>query len=129
MPITSPSRLKSGPPELPGLMAASVWMMSPAVKTPPPVVECRESRVRPSAETMPVVMVLLSPKGLPMAITVCPTCRASESPRGSGCSSPAGAFTLTTAMSESRSVPTTVPYALNPLVKSTSTCVEPSTTW
>ena len=26
MPITSPSRLNSGPPELPRLMAASVWM-------------------------------------------------------------------------------------------------------
>ena len=25
-PTTSPSRLTSGPPELPGLMAASVWM-------------------------------------------------------------------------------------------------------
>ena len=26
MPTTSPWRLSSGPPELPGLMAASVWM-------------------------------------------------------------------------------------------------------
>ena len=26
MPITSPSRLTSGPPELPGLIEASVWM-------------------------------------------------------------------------------------------------------
>ena len=25
-PMTSPARLSSGPPELPGLMAASVWM-------------------------------------------------------------------------------------------------------
>ena len=28
MPMTSPRRLTSGPPELPGLMAASVWMKS-----------------------------------------------------------------------------------------------------
>ena len=28
MPITSPSKLNSGPPELPWLMAASVWMKS-----------------------------------------------------------------------------------------------------
>ena len=28
MPITSPCQLRSGPPELPGLMAASVWMAS-----------------------------------------------------------------------------------------------------
>jgi hypothetical protein len=27
-PITSPSALTSGPPELPGLMEASVWIMS-----------------------------------------------------------------------------------------------------
>ena len=27
-PTTSPSALVSGPPELPGLMAASVWIMS-----------------------------------------------------------------------------------------------------
>ena len=27
-PITSPRALVSGPPELPGLMAASVWIMS-----------------------------------------------------------------------------------------------------
>jgi hypothetical protein len=26
MPITSPARLNSGPPELPGLIATSVWM-------------------------------------------------------------------------------------------------------
>ena len=26
MPITSPARLMSGPPELPGLIATSVWM-------------------------------------------------------------------------------------------------------
>ena len=28
MPTTSPRRLKSGPPELPELIAASVWMKS-----------------------------------------------------------------------------------------------------
>ena len=28
IPITSPARFSSGPPELPGLMAASVWMKS-----------------------------------------------------------------------------------------------------
>ncbi len=28
MPITSPSRFTNGPPEFPGLMAASVWMKS-----------------------------------------------------------------------------------------------------
>jgi hypothetical protein len=28
IPTTSPRRFTSGPPELPGLIAASVWMMS-----------------------------------------------------------------------------------------------------
>ena len=28
MPMTSPREFKSGPPELPGLMAASVWMIA-----------------------------------------------------------------------------------------------------
>ena len=31
MPMTSPRVFSSGPPELPGLMEASVWIMSTAV--------------------------------------------------------------------------------------------------
>ena len=45
MPITSPSRLTSAPPELPGLMAASVWMKSLMFPAGPPR--------RPTALTMP----------------------------------------------------------------------------
>ena len=64
IPTTSPFMLKSGPPELPGLMEASVWMKlsyGPAPMT------------RPLALTIPVVTVWLSPKGLPMARTQSPT--------------------------------------------------------
>src|SRR5206468_936004 len=60
MPITWPDRLTSGPPELPGLMAASVWIM--------PVWGPIE---RLSPETMPRVTLgsPRSPRALPMATT------------------------------------------------------------
>ena len=55
MPMTWPDVSMSGPPELPGLMAASVWIMfwrvSVCVPSPPAVTE------RPSAEMMPWVTV------------------------------------------------------------------------
>ncbi len=47
MPITSPSALNSGPPELPGLMAASVWMPPVMVA---PLGDCSSRSV---AETTP----------------------------------------------------------------------------
>ena len=48
-PMTSPRDLTSGPPELPGLSAASVWMMS-SISRP----DCARSD-RPSALTTPAV--------------------------------------------------------------------------
>ena len=55
MPMTWPEVSMSGPPELPGLMAASVWIMfcrvSVCVPSPPAVTE------RPRAEMMPWVTV------------------------------------------------------------------------
>ena len=41
MPITSPRVLRSGPPELPGLMAASVWIISTEVPRRGPRGGCR----------------------------------------------------------------------------------------
>ena len=71
MPITSPWLSNSGPPELPWLMAASVWMkLSKAVAW--------MSRLRPL--TMPELTEPPSPSGLPMAITVSPTTSLSLSP-------------------------------------------------
>ncbi len=71
MPTTRPAMSTSAPPELPGLMAASVWMNTCASE--------RVTRVRPSAEMMPLVTVWPTPKGLPMASTMSPTSMASES--------------------------------------------------
>jgi hypothetical protein len=63
-PITSPADETKGPPELPGLSAASVWITS-SISRP---VEARMER--PSAETTPVVTVHSKPSGLPMAMAI-----------------------------------------------------------
>ena len=55
MPTTRPARSTSGPPELPGLMAASVWITSVYVRTPK--FGSSTSITRSSAETIPVVTV------------------------------------------------------------------------
>ena len=60
MPITLPSTFRSGPPEFPGLIEASVWMKLSFWVTP--------TRVRAVAEMMPTVTVRSSPNGLPIAI-------------------------------------------------------------
>ncbi len=91
-PITSPERLSSGPPELPGLMAASVWMAWGMVKA------VRVGRARPMALMMPRVRVPSSPNGLPIATTVCPTDRVSMYPRVRGVMS-CGRSACTTARS------------------------------
>ena len=62
MPTTSPRRLISGPPELPGLMATSVWISGSSSPVS-----------RDLALTMPAVTVLSRPNGEPMAITHSPT--------------------------------------------------------
>ena len=50
MPMTLPSASRSGPPELPGLIAASVWIrLLSGLVEPSVVIE------RPVAETMPLV--------------------------------------------------------------------------
>ncbi len=51
MPISRPALSNSGPPELPGLIAASVWIMSRMVTPPMP------STSRPKALITPVVSV------------------------------------------------------------------------
>ena len=49
MPMTSPTASRSGPPLLPGLIAASVWMRL-LIRSPLSTVT-----LRPVAETMPLV--------------------------------------------------------------------------
>jgi hypothetical protein len=60
MPTISPRVLISGPPELPWLMGASVWMKRRRSLPPSP---------RSVALTMPAVTVCPSPNGLPIATT------------------------------------------------------------
>jgi hypothetical protein len=60
-PIATPERSSSGPPLLPGLMAASVWII------------VAPSTLR-SALTIPRLTVFCrKPSGVPMATTSCPT--------------------------------------------------------
>ena len=102
-PITWPSELSSGPPELPWLIAASVWIESLIVKLFGACI-CRWS-----ALTMPLVTVSSSPKGLPIATTPSPTehlRRVADRQRVRGPT--AGASTLITARSVEGSEPTTV---------------------
>ncbi len=63
MPTTSPALDTSGPPELPGLSEASVWITS-SISRPP-----TERSERPSADTTPAVTVDSKPSGLPIATT------------------------------------------------------------
>jgi hypothetical protein len=101
IPTRSPRELSSGPPELPGLIAASVWIIGTSMR---PIVW----RSRPMAETMPVVTVLERPKGLPIAITFWPT-RTGPWVRGIGRTSGAasGSANSSSARSTSGFAPTT----------------------
>ena len=66
IPTMRPRESRSGPPELPGLIAASVWI-TPSISRS--VNSERSGRASP--ETIPVVSVRSRPKGLPMANTFC----------------------------------------------------------
>ena len=67
MPTTSPFMSTSGPPLLPGLMAASVWMAGYVVELPWSSEPTFTGRF--SALTMPLVTVASRPKGDPIATT------------------------------------------------------------
>ena len=119
MPITCPSMLNSGPPELPRLIAASV---------------CRKSSYwpwwmsRPRAETMPAVTVPPRPNGLPIARTQSPTRDWPESPKstvGSGLS----ALTFSKARSPPSSRPTISAFSVVLSCRVMETSSAPSITW
>jgi hypothetical protein len=120
-PMISPRELTSGPPELPGLRAASVWMML-SIRRP----DC-ERRERPSALTTPAVRVHWKPYGLPIATTIWPARRAPDSPRGAAVRS--GARMRTTARSVCGSSPIRAPWNRRPPVRVTSMSAAPWTTW
>ncbi|MNE38318.1 hypothetical protein D3C80_1322120 [compost metagenome] len=71
IPINSPLRFSSAPPEFPRLMEASVW-----IKFSRP---SRFRPLRPNAEIIPEVAVWPRPKGLPTATAKSPTRNLSES--------------------------------------------------
>ena len=60
-PISRPAVSRSGPPELPGLIAASVWI-TPRISRPEAA-----GRRRSSALMIPTDIERLRPKGLPIA--------------------------------------------------------------
>ena len=111
--------LNSGPPELPRLMAASVWMKSSYGP-------CRMSR--PRALTMPAVTEPPSPNGLPIASTQSPTRSASLSPNGTNLSG-LSLSTLSSARSTRSSLPTST--ALSVVLSCSVTLISsaPSMTW
>ncbi len=95
--MTAPRPSSSGPPELPGLIEASVWsalMYEFLLPVPSP-----EATGRFLALTMPVVTVLDRPNGAPIAIVASPTATLSESPSASGLRPAGGFFSLSTATS------------------------------
>ena len=125
MPMTRPSRSARAPPELPGEMAASVWIRSTReLSCLPPVISAGTSR--PVPLTMPDVTVDSKPEGLPTATAIWPTMGSLPAKLAAG---RLLRSTLTTAMSVVGSVPTTCPCSVEPSAKATSTLREPSTTW
>jgi len=67
MPTTRPRLSTRGPPELPGLSAASVWMMS-SMRRP----DWEAEGAAEGGERRPAVTVAWKPRGLPMAMTIWP---------------------------------------------------------
>ena len=115
-PTSWPLMLTSAPPELPGLIAASVWIASSTVFWLPdsPVVDTG----RFSALMIPVVTVPDKPSGEPIATTGWPTRRSDEEPTAMGVS-PETPCTRITAISLVGSAPTTVNGAVRPSEKVT----------
>ena len=101
IPITRPRASKSGPPELPWLIGASVWIASTSLKS-----EVSESIERCVAETTPTPSESSLPKGLPIAATGAPTATAAEFPSGTGTSVCAEGSTLIRPTSSKTSQPT-----------------------
>ena len=116
-PMTSPRALTSGPPELPGLIEASVCNA-----------DCRLPPIRTdrsTALTMPEVTVPDSPSGDPTASTCSPTRTPAELPSVSARNA-APSSTRNTARSFSGSAPTTSAANRRPSGPVTNTVAEPA---
>ena len=114
MPTTRPSRSTSGPPELPGLIDASVWIMASMVAP------------RSSALTTPEVTVPLRLSGDPTAITGRPIRRSALTSRAAQGHL---ASARSTAMSSSASLPTTSAVTVRPEESTSRTLLALDTTW
>ena len=124
MPITWPREFSSGPPELPGLIAASVWMIPLIIR--PFLALSDRSRLL----TIPVVSVRSSPNGLPRARIFWPTSTRDESPKVTGKSLSAGALICSTATSlEASCADRPWPRWAEPSKSVTRTASAPWTTW
>ena len=114
IPTSAPDESTRAPPELPGLIAALVWMAEVTTTSLPWLFAVFSEDTacvvtgRFRAETMPVVTVSDSPRGLPTAITGCPTLRPEESPQDATVRSDGGFSSFSTARSVEGSVPTTL---------------------
>ena len=113
--------MTSGPPELPGLSGASVWITSFTWRP------ASERSVRPRALTTPAVTVYWNPYGLPMAITSWPTRIAEESP--SGAATRSSPEMRTTARSVSGSAPTRRASNCRPSARVAVTVAASATAW
>ena len=89
MPTSSPLALSSAPPELPELMAASIWITEMPREKLLALMSSRSSPEMMPAVTVPKSTSSMLP-GLPMQMASSPMRSASESPSGIG-SAPAGA--------------------------------------
>ncbi len=122
MPITFESASTSAPPELPGEIAASVWMRSTSA--------CDSwalpGMVRWRPETMPTVTVFSKPSGLPRATASWPTWGRLVSNVAAG---QTGLVDLEHRDIGSGSVPTSVAGSCSPDAKATVYCVPLATTW
>ena len=118
MPTSSPFMFTRAPPELPGLIAASVWMasMTDAWLVEELSPEALTGRFR--ALMMPEVTVPARPRGEPMATTFWPTATVLELPMAMGVR-PVLLATLMTAMSAEGSRPTMLAVAVLPSWKTT----------
>src|SRR5947199_361792 len=79
MPITRPRASKRGPPELPWLIGASVWIASTRL-----YFDVSDSIERWVAETTPTPSEFSFPNGLPIAATGSPTTAVAGLPSGTG---------------------------------------------
>ncbi len=119
-PTTLPSWVNSGPPELPWLIGASIWMnwsYGPAPMS------------RPLADTMPAVTVPPRPNGLPIATTHSPGLTDAESPSSMNGNFRSPASSFSTARSVRASRPMILAASSVPSSSVTVTDFAPFTTW